>query len=231
MQQEELESIFNRQASSYDEKWSKMAAIRDALHLLMQAALADLPEEARILCVGAGTGSEILFLAERFPRWHFTAVEPSVAMLEVFQRKAEEQGIANRCTLHTGYLETLPASGPFDAATSLLVSQFLLEQSARINFFRAIARRLVPGGILISSDLTADLQSIGGQDLQEVWFRLMRSTGIPIEGIEGMRVAYQKDVAVLPQNAVAEILSQAGFASPQLFAQFGLIHAWFAKRQ
>ena len=95
-----------------------------------------------MLCVGAGTGAELSYLAERFPGWRFTAVEPSAPMLEVCRRRAEAQGIEGRCIFHEGYLESLPPSEPFDAATSLLVSQFILDPEERSGFFRAIAGRL-----------------------------------------------------------------------------------------
>ena len=93
MQKEEITAIFNKQASSYEQQWSKMASINDALYLLTSTVLSELPLKANILCVGAGTGAEILYLAQKFPEWHFTAVEPSTAMLDVFRRRAEEHGI------------------------------------------------------------------------------------------------------------------------------------------
>jgi tRNA (cmo5U34)-methyltransferase len=34
MQKEEITALFDKQASSYDQQWSKMAPINDALHLL-----------------------------------------------------------------------------------------------------------------------------------------------------------------------------------------------------
>jgi tRNA (cmo5U34)-methyltransferase len=91
-----------------------------------------------------GTGAEIVYLAQRFPQWRFTAVEPSAPMLEVCRLRAEEHGIASRCVFHEGYLDSLPPSEAFDAATSLLVSQFILEREARSDFFRTIAERLRP---------------------------------------------------------------------------------------
>lgn len=231
MEREELQKVFDQKcASGYDQQWSKMAPLRDALHLLMGAVLSELGAEARILCVGAGTGPELLDLAERFPGWRFVAVEPSGPMLDVCRRKAEERGIAARCAFHEGYLESLPPSEPFDAATSLLVSQFLLDREARSGFFREIADRLRPGGYLVNADLASDASPAGYESLREVWFRVMRSGDLAPEALEKMRAAYDRDVAVLPPEEVGRILSSAGFGAPVQFFQAGLIRAWYARR-
>lgn len=204
--------------------------MRDALHLLISAVLADLPAEARILCVGAGTGHELIYLAQKFPQWRFAVVEPSAPMLEVCRRKAEECGITPRCVFHEGYLDSLPPSAAFDAATSLLVSQFILAPDARAGFFRAIAERLRPGGYLASADLASDTVSATYQSLLEVWLRLMRETGSPPEQLESLRVTYGRDVALLPLERVSSIIASGGFETPVLFLQTGLIHAWYAQR-
>jgi tRNA (cmo5U34)-methyltransferase len=231
MHRQELEAIFDRNALSYDAQWSKLAPLRDTLQLLIAALLTDLRDDARILCVGAGTGEEMVDLARRRPRWTFTAVEPSAAMLDVCRRKAEEGGFADRCVFHAGYLDSLPPAENFDAATALLVSQFILDRTTRRDFFHEIGERLRPGGWLISSDLMADTRSAEYRSLAEVWWRAMRAADAPPDGFERMLAAYERDVAILPFAEVAAIIASGGFAAPVEFFQAGLIHAWFARRQ
>ncbi|MCF3650540.1 class I SAM-dependent methyltransferase [Synoicihabitans lomoniglobus] len=230
MHKEEITELFDQHASSYDQKWRSTAPLNAALHLLTRAVLAQLPAAARILCVGAGTGEEILSLAPVYPDWHFTAVEPSAAMLGVFKDKAAVAGVASRCVFHSGYLESLPPSAPFDAATAFLVSQFITERKQRIEFFQRMADRLVPDGVLVSADLAGDLGKPEDRSLLEVWFRVTNAEGPSPEGIKRMREAYSRDVAVLPSGDVQEIIRRGGFNTPVPFYQAGLIHAWYAKR-
>jgi tRNA (cmo5U34)-methyltransferase len=230
MRSEELKTLFDQQAAGYDQQWAKMAPMRDALHYLLESVFAEVPDEARILCVGVGTGAEMAHLAGKFPHWRFTAVEPSGAMLEVCRQRAEAEGFASRCDFHEGYLDSLPAGEPHDAATCFLVSQFILEQPARTAFFRAIADRLKPGGILTSSDLASDTGSAEYEALLRTWLQLMAAGGITPEGLARMREAYATDVAVLPPEHVASIIRSGGFDTPVRFFQAGLIHAWFSRR-
>lgn len=231
MRSDEIKAIFDQQAASYDERWARTAPIRDALHFLLEAVFAQLPADARMLCIGAGTGEEIAYLAKRFPGWSFTAVEPSGAMLEVCRDKAVRVGFASRCDFHEGYLESLPEQSHFDGATCFLVSQFILDREARADFFRAIAARLCPGAILASSDLASDVNSAQYDGLLQPWLTMMATAGISRDAVEQMRAAYARDVAILPPAQVASIIKSAGFAEPVPFYQAGLIHAWFSRRE
>ena len=67
MRSDEIKAVFDQQAASYDERWARTAPIRNALHFLLEAVFAPLPAEARVLCIGAGTGEEILHLAQCRP--------------------------------------------------------------------------------------------------------------------------------------------------------------------
>ncbi|TDU25625.1 tRNA (cmo5U34)-methyltransferase [Panacagrimonas perspica] len=216
-------------AARYDERFAALAPITQALHLLIRSLLADLPARARILCVGAGTGAEMMALAPLFPSWHFTAVDPSAPMLAVCRRKAEDAGFASRCTFHEGYLDSLSTPADFDAATCVLVSQFLLERNARVGLFRQIASRLRPGGWLINADLSADLDAERGVALIEQWIGLMRASGLGDAELQRLRTAYRRDVAVVAPAQIESMLAEAGFRHTIPIHQALLIHAWASR--
>lgn len=220
-------AMFDQHAATYDQTWQAMAPLREAMQLVLDNVFATLPEAARVLCVGAGTGAEVLYLAERHPGWRFTAVEPSGPMLEVFRRKAEVQGIASRCEFHQGYLDSLPVMAPFDAATSILVSQFVTDPVERRGFFRGIAERLRRGAPLASADLACEMTSDEGRRLLDVWFEMM---SVNPEARERAKGIYGSQVAVVPPEAVSELIREGGFDAPVRFFQSGLIHAWFARQ-
>jgi tRNA (cmo5U34)-methyltransferase len=118
----------------------------------------------------------------------------------------------------------------YDGATCFLVSQFILSQPARSDFFREIGSRLVPGAILASSDLASDADPNVYEVLLRVWINVMSSAGVEPEVLERARAAYAKDVAILQPALIAAIIESGGFDPPVQFYQAGLLHAWRSKR-
>ncbi|NJR63724.1 MAG: class I SAM-dependent methyltransferase [Cyanobacteria bacterium CRU_2_1] len=231
MKNQESIIVFDQErASNYDQQFAKLAPMRQGLDLSIRIVLSELPDNARILCVGVGTGRELIYLAQQFPQWQFTAVEPAAPMLDICRQKAEEYGIASRCTFHQGYLDSLPASDAFDAATCIWVSHFMTQLKERRNFFRQISARLRPNGYLVSSDLASDMSTPAYKSLLEVSRRMFEYSEIPTEEIEKLLGTYGRDVAILPPQEVESLLALSGFNTPVLFFQTFLIHAWYAKR-
>ena len=216
-------------AAKYDAKWEKLAPMRDALHFLSRIVMLDLAEDAQMLCVGAGTGTELLALAQSFPNWTFTVVEPSGAMLDICRDNAENAGISSRCQFHEGYLDTLSESSRFDAATSILVSQFLLDEEQRRAFFREIRHRLKPGAYLINADLAAPADAKIYASLEKAWIKAMQFNGLSYSAARSSTSGWGKGVAVLSPKEIEAIIASSGFDAVTLFYQSLFIHAWYAK--
>lgn len=229
MNQNELKAIFDKQATGYEEQQKKLAPIHDGLYFQLEWIFSELPQDSRILCVGLGVGVELSYLASRFPSCRFTAVEPAGAMLEVCRQRAEKEGFISRCTFHEGYVESLPDVELHDAATCFMVSQFILNNEARSNFFRAISERLKNNAILVSADLSSSVGTPEYEALLKVWVSMLHAANVPTNAIEKTHSAWAKDVAILPPDEVKSIIKRGGFGSPVQFYQAGFVHAWFSK--
>ncbi|MBH23923.1 MAG: SAM-dependent methyltransferase [Myxococcales bacterium] len=207
-------------------RFHKLDAMRDALHLMSRIILSELPDDAHILCAGVGDGPELLDFAAANPGWRFTAFDIDQEALQRGQEKIAAAGLAARCTLHCGTIDTLPQGEPFDAATAFLVSHFMLDIDERRRFFSGIGGRMKPGAILLSADIASRTNDEGWLDL---WGRMLRYA-LPPEAANRMRAALYDKVAVLTPEEVGELLTSAGFRAPRLFFQNLLMHGWYATR-
>ncbi|MEZ4239713.1 MAG: class I SAM-dependent methyltransferase [Myxococcota bacterium] len=217
-------------AAHYDRQFAALQPLKDALHLCVDVAFAPLPADARILVVGAGTGAELLALAERHPGWTFTGVDPAQAMLDVCAERLAAAGLDARVTLHCGTVDTLPPSAPFHAATSLLVSQFLLDEAERTGFFRAIGARLGDGGLLASADLVYDAALPSAAADQQLWRQALVLAGHTAEAADANVANWNQRVAVLPAARIEAILEGAGFPAPARMFQGLRIVGWTARK-
>lgn len=216
-------------AEVYDTQFEALRALKDCIHLLIEAHFASLPADARILVAGAGTGAEARYLAARFPGWQFTLVDPSAAMLAVARRHAEAEGFAERCSFHADYVSATPAE-PHDAATSLLASHFLTEAPARQAYFADIAARLKPGGKLFTVDLCTDDGAPAFTGIMGLWLELLALAGQTEESRASYTRAYGRDFAAHGPEAVAQMIEAAGFTPPAPILQAALIRGWTAAK-
>ncbi|PTY37698.1 SAM-dependent methyltransferase [Saccharospirillum sp. MSK14-1] len=230
MQPDDIAAIFDQQAAGYDRQAQRREPIENALRFLLEAVFAGLPSNAHVLCVGSGTGSEAIALAQRFPHWRFTLVEPSAGMVEVCRQKLIDAGLVERCHVQLGYLESLSPAQQFDGATCFLVSQFITDRLARQKFFRQIAQRLKPSGILASSDLVFDTGALGYDASLALWHRITTQTEPTPEHLDRLKKTYATDVAVMSMVELAQIVQAGGFDEPLPFFQAGLVQAWCATK-
>jgi tRNA (cmo5U34)-methyltransferase len=223
--------MFNQKtAEAYDERFSKISPIRDNLNFLIRLVLEDLPDDAGILCVGVGTGIEVVELANAYPGWRFTAVEPSIHMLDVCRSKLTRNGLIDRCELVHGYVSDLAPGGSFDAVLCLLVTQFVTDSSKRQQMFDDMAGQLKAGGYLINAEISDDMSSAAFRDIFEKWKAMHRQAGATAEEAENIGKALSEHVAVEPPAAIERYLQNSGFSQPVEFFQSLLIHAWYARK-
>jgi len=191
--------FFNREiAAAYDRRNSALAPISDGLHFLLRLVLADLPADARILCVGVGTGAEILALAKAYPGWSFVGVDPSEDMLAVGRDRLDQAGVLDRCRLVHGYVQDAPREA-FDAAVSLLVAHFIKRED-RPAFYSEIHDRLKPGGLYASAEISGDLDAPEFPDLLEDWKRIQILMGATPESLAKLGAMLRDGLGVLPRR-------------------------------
>ena len=86
--------------------------------LVEAVASAGLPDDARVVDLGTGSGCIAIALSVRCPRWRLTAVDRSPEALEVARRNAERHGVADRVTLVEGRFESVAGHAPLHAVVS-----------------------------------------------------------------------------------------------------------------
>lgn len=212
-------------ALAYDQRIPLLVPGYELLHQLSAAQLmARLGEEARVLLVGVGTGSELLLLGRLCPRWHFVAQDISADMLAQARQRADEAGMGERITWFLGELPT--ASLYCDAALCLLVLHFL-EESTKLSLLADISRHLKVGSPL----LLADLMTAAEPMERAVMGQQARLAGLPLAASERMVQRLADDFIPLAEGQLQRLLQEAGFSAGQRYFQALGFHGWLATRR
>lgn len=200
----------------YDQHIRKLIPGYELIHLQVHALLkSHLFDQANILVVGCGTGYELQYLAQKFPEWTFTAIDPALEMLNTAQRHIEDLGLADRITfIHgdTSVLKTLQQQ--FDAALSILVSHFVAFEFKQ-QYFQDIAQALKANGLCLSYDLM-QIET----DQQRCTLKLLaQATGLTEKQSQAMLDRLAQDFALIDVAGMQKIYQNAGFKAVQTFAQ------------
>lgn len=223
-----IKSHFKKEAKGYDTKFANIQPVKDALNLNVSIAFTGLPADANILCVGVGTGDDILNLAPQHPNWKFTAVDPESKMLEICKEKLQDNGLIDRCTFHEGYLDSLPECMGimFDGATSLLVSHLIADEKDFLNYYNQINLRLKPGGILVNADLAWNKTEPNSQKLFDHWINMIATCEMTSEQVEQYRHSILNVLDLKPPNKIENLIESCGFEKPVHIYKSSLMHSW-----
>lgn len=185
---------------------------------------------AHILVVGVGGGAqEIVSASILGPEWRFTAVDPSQPMMDIAVAQLTQRGLASRTDLHLGYVDDLPSHCRFDAATLIGVLHHQAGHDAKHRLLKSIATRLAPGAPLI---LAGNRYAYASQPLLlSAWGERWRMQGATADEVQ-VKLGKILEGADPPasEDAVAELLADAGFGSPTWFFSSLFWGACLAKR-
>lgn len=222
-----MSDFFTKEISkAYDEKNSKLAPIADNMHFLISLILKDLPTHSRILCVGVGTGAEILSLSKEYPEWSYVGIDPSASMLEVCKQRMKTAGIMDRCELIHGYVQDLPFGEGFDAVLSVLVAHFV-KREERLSFYQNMQQRLKKGGYFINTEISFDLNSIEFPLMLKNWERVQMLMGATSDSLKLLPSLLKDTLTVLPPSETENLIRSSGISLPIRFFQALMISGWY----
>lgn len=230
MSNKAVTDVFDKMpADSYDENNKKHAPTSDNLHYLNSLILKDLPNDAKILCVGVGTGADILALAEKFPQWTFTGIEPASTMIDRCQKLLKEKNLLHRCELFHGYLSDYKSSEQYDAILCLFVFHFVNVEDRKV-MISDMHKRLKPNGYLINAEISYDMESPLFPLILEKWATLQTESIATAEKVEKILESFREYLTILPPEQVEKLLTDGGLKTPIQFFQSLLIRAWYSRK-
>lgn len=216
-------------AKAYDDRNRALRPISENMHFLIRLVLKDLSEQAHILCLGVGTGAEILSLAKAYPKWTFVGVDPSESMLEVCKQNLKDTGISERATLIHGYVGDVSQGENFDAALSILVGHFIKPEE-KLGYYKSMVSLLKSGGYLVNTEISYDLKSLEFPLMIKNWQEVQRLMGANEDSLAALPKLLKENLSVLPHDEVEEILRQSGIEIPVQFFQAFMISGWFGQK-
>lgn len=185
-------------------------------------------QETSLLVVGAGGGNELSAWGPSNPNWTFTGIDPSEEMLQIAQFKAQQLAIENRVQLLPGTIDTLPSS-PFtyDAASCILVLHFIEDRQQKLNLLHNIHAQLKPGKPFVLACAYGDRNSDELQDRIKIWQSFFLEAGYKKAKVEDMGKVIM-NISFLSDQAIQELLKEAGFKKITRFFSSGLFAGWMS---
>lgn len=210
----------------YDVHIRKLIPGYEVIHLQVDAILQSvLKPNAHILIVGCGTGYELEYLLKRHPDWKFTAVDPSLTMLQKAQEQVELLDKSSQVTFIHGDTSALPLEACFDAALSILVAHFVADD-IKPAFFKDIYDRLKEKAVLLTYDL---MTCINPMQLKALPY-LCLDQGLTEEQCQKMLERMAQDFFSLTTEGYIKLLEKTGFESVQPYAQILTYQGFIAKK-
>lgn len=219
-------NFFDAQAArNYAERPKRQVPGFESLHRMVSMLLGErVPEQGRVLVLGAGGGLELKALAEAHAGWRFDGIDPSAEMLALARDVTGP--LAERMALHEGYIDAAP-EGPFDGAVSLLTFHFIARKD-RLETLRQLRRRLRPGAPLLIAHISFPQE----EKARSQWIARHAgyAEGVTASGahLDNALQVMGSKLTILPPEAEEAMLAEAGFEDISLFYAALSFRGWVA---
>ena len=195
----------------------------DSLLAMTDILLAEhVPDDGRILIIGAGGGLEMTHFARNHPGWGYLGVDPSAEMLALAVRTMQE--MSARAELVRGYVHDAPP-GPFDGATCILTLHFV-PLAERLATLRAIRARLKPKAPFLAAHYSVP----GDPATRSQWFARVAAfaerNGIPADKARANADRIAAMLPILTPEEDEALLTRAGFTGVSQFYAALTFRGW-----
>ena len=201
---------------NYDEHIRQLIPGYELMHLHILALLeTHLKEEAKIAIVGCGTGFELNYLLDHFPKAEFVVFDPSAAMLEKTKQIVQFKQQMHRVIILQGdttVLQKYPEN--FDAVLSILVFHFI-SHACKKSFLGDIYHALKHDGMVLSFDL---MQFEEPND-QLVLKNLVTKIGLSEKQSQVMLERIHDDFNLMTVKEMKNLYLQTGYQNLRTFCQ------------
>jgi len=210
-------------ANAYDENIMKVIPGYQTSHELSLCLLEDiLSDSSNILISGCGTGKEIVDYSKNNPQWRFLGFDPSEIMLATAKERMKANNCSERVRLVKGVIDNVLETD-FDAATSILVIQFLPSEDAIQEFLDKISAKLKPGAPFVLVYLEGDRTTDEYLVLNSAWKTQQLNTRNDDQTVIEEFKQRDKDMRYISQEQIELFLNKAGFSKPLKFYQAYLL--------
>jgi tRNA (cmo5U34)-methyltransferase len=221
----------DKHANAYESKIRRIVPGYEVMHdLSLNLLLSHLPSHAKILISGAGTGQEVLSYSLVNPTWQITGVDPTEKMLSVAIERVNEKGLNDNIDLKQGRVKDLPPVTCFDAATSILVMQFIPDDGSKKEYLTEISTRLKSGAKFIIIDLVGDRTTHEFNMFLSTWEARQLLMGEDKKEVKKDFEHVKRDLQFITEARMNDLLQETEFREIHKFFQSYLFSGWVAEK-
>ncbi len=169
------------------------------------------PAGTRVLDVGCGVGRWSRLLASRGA--DVTGVDISPTMIDEARRRAQSEGVADRCRFHVRDISALDVTGEFDLVLGVTVLQHILDPNALRAALEALRSRVTPDGRIVLLE-AAPAEHVSRCDTtvfrarpRELYLNLFRDCDLEVTALTGVDPAPFRSRLLPHLRSLPKILS------------------------